>query len=247
MMTKTRLETRGSGRHSYVVNVLNKNYANTWTWLLDHCNALASSWIKWFKVFNIYWISNFHLLTKMKPSAIKARVQCLKNSRVVIWNWSGQTLARRSKLWLWKANLSLYLQLSRFVNPPFKINVGRRISISHCLFHSFLIAPTMWVPHLWWPGQVARRIVISQVPGERQPSIAQVHLFLGGQSQSTIEKVFCHLTILEKQIRIDWVCFTKIKDFFTLKGPFAKQSSSHRIPYFIAHFGRMGKNSPKLK
>ena len=158
MMTKTRLETRGSGRHSYVVNVLNKNYANTWTWLLDHCNALASSWIKWFKVFNIYWISNFHLLTKMKPSAIKARVQCLKNSRVVIWNWSGQTLARRSKLWLWKANLSLYLQLSRFVNPPFKINVGRRISISHCLFHSFLIAPTSLVtwsgcpPHCYIPG-----------------------------------------------------------------------------------------------
>ena len=120
MMTKTRLETRGSGRHSYVVNVLNKNYANTWTWLLDHCNALASSWIKWFKVFNIYWISNFHLLTKMKPSAIKARVQCLKNSRVVIWNWSGQTLARRFKLWLWKCQYFSLFAIVSFCKSPFQ-------------------------------------------------------------------------------------------------------------------------------
>ena len=163
MMTKTRLETRGSGRHSYVVNVLNKNYANTWTWLLDHCNALASSWIKWFKVFNIYWISNFHLLTKMKPSAIKARVQCLKNSRVVIWNWSGQTLARRFKLWLWKCQYFSLFAIVSFCKSPFQNKCWKK-NFHFTLFVPLLpncthnVGPTSLVtwsgcpPHCYIPG-----------------------------------------------------------------------------------------------
>ena len=46
------------------------------------------------------------------------------------------------------ANLSLYLQLSRFVNPPFKKNVGRRsISFQNILYFSQLYFQFLTLPH----------------------------------------------------------------------------------------------------